>query len=307
MNEIMKTLAEHAGKVSIQETDDLLGRLIQPSQYIGHLFGMSYGNALVQVHDSDRKRTGGIPGLSFLVASRRADGVNFDNEDASVLLLRVLDAAPLPTDREAERLRVEAAQRASGIEEGKNWDDPDVIDSFTFMNLGFAGLNCRILGTFYVVKYQEKGIEKFRLQFGSDISNFYSNAALRAYKPNGDALRAIANYLDPELSFDPDLVGHRVQIGHVRYASTSRQGQNVDVVPVSIAPTDLLNMKTALFGMTRTGKSNTFKIIVKAIFELRYVLKERGRIGQLIFDINGRICQRERPGFHSDQERLEGQ
>jgi hypothetical protein len=245
---------------------------------------MSYGNALVQVHDSDRKRTGGIPGLSFLVASRKTDDLDFDNEDASVLLLRVLDSAPLPTDREAERLRVEAAQRASG-NEMKTWDDPEVIDSFTFMSLGFAGLKCRILGTFYVVTDARSG--KCRLQFGSDISNFYSNAALRAYKPTGDALRTIANYLDPELSFDPELVDHRVQIGSVRYASTARQGQNVLDVRVSIAPTDLLSMKTALFGMTRTGKSNTFKIIVKAIFELRYKLGDKGRIGQLIFDING--------------------
>jgi hypothetical protein len=87
MNEIMKTLVEHAGRLSIEKTDDLLGKLIQPDQYIGHLFGMSYGDALVQVHDNDRKRTGGIPGLSFLVASRRPEGANFDNEDASVLLV----------------------------------------------------------------------------------------------------------------------------------------------------------------------------------------------------------------------------
>ncbi len=37
----------------------------------------------------------------------------------------------------------------------------------------------------------------------------------------------------------------------------------------------MLNMKTALFGMTRTGKSNTTKIIAKSIFELRYKLAKR--------------------------------
>jgi hypothetical protein len=282
MNDVMTTLAAHAGAESVDATGRILGDLIQSDQYVGHVYSMSYGQALVQVHDSDRRLTGGIPGLSFSVASRKGPSDNFDTEDASVLLLRVLDAAPLPTDREAERLRVEAAQRAS-IEEARTWDSPEVIDSFTFNNLGFAGLKCRILGTFYVVKHGEK----LRLQFGSDISNFYSNAALRAYKPNGAALRVIANYLDPELSFDPELVGHRVEIGGVRYASTARQGQNIEQVRVSIAPTDLLNMKTALFGMTRTGKSNTAKIIVKAIFDLRYKLGEKGKIGQLIFDING--------------------
>ena len=37
-----------------------------------------------------------------------------------------------------------------------------------------------------------------------------------------------------------------------------------------MTPTDLLGQKTALFGMTRTGKSNTTKIILKAIFALRW-------------------------------------
>ncbi len=288
MDEVIRTLEAHAGAASLEETNKLLGALIQPEQSVGHVYSMSYGSALVQVHDHQRGKAGGIPGLSFLIATRKKpnDDLDFENESASVLLLRVIDSAPLPTDREAERLRVEAAQRVTGTEQ--TWDSPENIDAFTFNTLGFAGLKCRILGTFYVVKKKDKaGKEIHTLQFGSDISNFYSNAALTAYKPNGDGLSVIANYLDPELSFDPELVAYRVPIGNVRYASTARQGQNVEQVRVSIAPTDLLNMKTALFGMTRTGKSNTTKIIVKAIFELRYELMEKGKIGQLIFDING--------------------
>jgi hypothetical protein len=288
MDKIIEILEKHAGAASLEDTNRLLGALIQPDQTVGHVYSMSYGTALVQVHDHQRGKAGGIPGLSFLIATRKElkDELDFENESASVLLLRVLDASPLPTDREAERLRVEAAQRVTGTNE--TWDSPENIDAFTFNTLGFAGLKCRILGTFYVVRKKDKsGKEVLNLQFGSDISNFYSNSALKAYKPNGAALEVIANYLDPELSFDPDLVSHRVEIGNVRYASTARQGQNIEQVRVSIAPTDLLNMKTALFGMTRTGKSNTTKILIKSIFELRHKLKDKGKIGQLIFDING--------------------
>jgi hypothetical protein len=53
---------------------------------------------------------------------------------------------------------------------------------------------------------------------------------------------------------------------------------------------DLLNQKSALFGMTRTGKSNTTKIIAKSVFELRNLKDNEGkdiRIGQIIFDPNG--------------------
>jgi hypothetical protein len=288
VDKIIETLEKHAATAALEATNQLLCALIQPEQAVGHVYSMSYGTALVQVHDHQRGKAGGIPGLSFLIATRKepTDTLDFENESASVLLLRVLDAAPLPTDREAERLRVEAAQRVTGTDE--TWDSPENIDAFTFNTLGFAGLKCRILGTFYaVMKRDNFGKEHLRLQFGSDISNFYSNSALRAYKPNGQALQIIANYLDRELSFDPDLVDHRVEIGSVRYASTARQGQNIEQVRVSIAPTDLLNMKTALFGMTRTGKSNTTKILIKSIFELRHKLADRGKIGQLIFDING--------------------
>ena len=78
-----------------------------------------------------------------------------------------------------------------------------------------------------------------------------------------------------------------VNIGHVRYASTNRRFQQVASVPVSVTPTDLLGQKTALFGMTRTGKSNTTKIILKAIFALRWTAPDPLRIGQLVFDPNG--------------------
>ena len=61
----------------------------------------------------------------------------------------------------------------------------------------------------------------------------------------------------------------RVKLGFVRYASTNRKYQQVDDVPVYIYPADLLSQKSALFGMTRTGKSNTTKIIAKSVFELR--------------------------------------
>jgi hypothetical protein len=44
--------------------------------------------------------------------------------------------------------------------------------------------------------------------------------------------------------------------------------------------------RTALFGMTRTGKSNITKIVLKTIFELRWQ-PAAVRIGHVIFDPNG--------------------
>ena len=282
-SDVLSAVEQHSLSETAEDTQRLLGALIQSDQYVGEVYHMSYGQALVQVHDFFRRKAGGIPGLSFLVASRKRpeDTLDFRDEAASVLLLRVQDSAALPQDSEAVRLRVEAAQRVSGKD--ADWDSPDNIDPFTHNVLGFAGLKCRILGTFYVVERDGR----LSLKFGSDISNFYSNSALRVYKPNGAALRLIANHLDEDLSGGGELSSVRVEIGSVRYASTDRQGQHVDDVRVSIAPADLLNMKTALFGMTRTGKSNSTKIIAKSVYELRFDNPQHGRIGQLIFDING--------------------
>ena len=122
------------------------------------------------------------------------------------------------------------------------------------------------------------------LQFGSDISNYYPNRGLKVYKPNASALSAIVNYRDVNRVIE---VGQEVNIGEIRYASTNRAFQGVSDVRVHIAPEDLLNQKTALFGMTRTGKSNTTKIILKSVFELRFNKSKALRIGQVVFDPNG--------------------
>ena len=55
---------------------------------------------------------------------------------------------------------------------------------------------------------------------------------------------------------------------------------------VQMDPADLLARRTALFGMSRTGKSNTTKIVARAVFRLRG--QGSGlRVGQLILDPSG--------------------
>jgi hypothetical protein len=191
-----------------------------------------------------------------------------------------MDSAALPQDKEAERIRVETAQRISG-ENGKNWDDTGSMDVRTKNLLSFAGVQCRIIGTFFLEENPQNSEAPLNLKFGSDISNYYPNRGLKVYKPNGKALEMIVNYSDPA-----NIQGKKVKLGQVRYASTNRQHQNIDNVEVFIYPADLLSQKSALFGMTRTGKSNTTKIIAKSVFELR-TPEGQNRIGQIIFDPNG--------------------
>ena len=260
----------------------LLTSLFDPQDYVGEVFSLSYETALVQVHDYYRRQVGGIPALSFLVATRINPDEQFDAhaEDASVILLRVMDRANLPSDDEATMVRVELSREVSG-KIGVNWESQEVMDPETSHLLSFAGVNCRVIGTFYITQENIPGQPPTpRLSFGADISNYYPNQGLKVYKPKGDALSKIVNYRS-----EPSQ--HEVEIGHVRYASTNRQFQSVDDVQVSITPQDLSGQKTALFGMTRTGKSNTVKTIASAVFQMRWKPANKRRIGQIIFDPDG--------------------
>lgn len=261
-------------------------RLIQTDQYVGDVYSIGYETALVQIHDFHRKRVGGIPSLCFLIATRISprEPINYTEEDASIVLLRVLDAASLPGDAEAERIRVETAQRASGAE--VHWDASTYMDAATHNQLSFAGIKCQVIGTFFLdCLTDHEQPTSLVLRFGSDLSNYYPNRGLKVYKPRGNALFHIVNYRDP-LRTDGRTT-KSVPVGEVRYASTNRAFQGISNVRVELSPGDLLAQKTALFGMTRTGKSNTTKIILKSVFELRFAADKPFRIGQIVFDQDG--------------------
>lgn len=292
-----RSAAEAALKRERAEAEGLLGKLVQKDQYLGETLRMDFRNVTVQVHDHHRRQVGGIPHLSYLVASRVQPwktSIDWADEDASVLLLRVLGAAPTPSDMLDGIVRAEAARRATG-NETEHWDTGEYMDGYTRHQLSFAGLTCEVVGTFYLGRRDaQKGL--FELRFGTDINNFYPNKGLKVYKPIGEALREIVNFRDPSLTPDHPLEDYTVPIGSVRYASTNRPMQGVDEVEIRIPPVDLLAQRTALFGMSRTGKSNTTKIVARAIYNLRRAAEAPIRVGQIIFDYNGEYANENTQG-----------
>jgi len=288
LNKIFRKDQNRSAEEIAQEQFNLL---IQADQYVGDVYAIGYEAATVQIHDRYRMNVGGIPSLCFLIATRIAPGtpVDFTKEDSSVILLRVMDSAMTPNSSEAERIRFESAQRQSG--EPKHWDEEGAMDGTTAHLLSFAAVKCRVIGTFFLdLRSPDAQEDDIVMRFGSDISNYYPNRGLKVYKPNAAALRAIVNYRDPSRM---DQLSHRsVTVGEVRYASTNRSFQNVADVAVEMMPGDLVRQKTALFGMTRTGKSNSTKIILQSVFNLRFPDREHTdsppmQIGQIVFDPNG--------------------
>ncbi|MEM9526648.1 MAG: hypothetical protein AAGA31_08580, partial [Bacteroidota bacterium] len=138
MENALKQAYDNARSSEVQQ---MVQKLIQVDQYIGDVYSIGYNSANVIVHDFHRKQVGGIPSLSFLIATRldpEDEAIDFKKEDTSFILLRVMERASLPQDQEAERIRVETAQRVSGRTD-QNWDQNGTMDFRTRNLLSFAG------------------------------------------------------------------------------------------------------------------------------------------------------------------------
>lgn len=257
--------------------------------FVGRPFHLDYDRAHLLVADAWKSKVQGVPQGSFLLAY-------YENKDSveEALLLRVLRPAGLPTDQDVISSMVEYYKdnlRTTGTE--------TQLDTFTQYEFSFSGLECRILGTFY--KDNEGST-----RFGADVENFYSAHHYSVLKPHPDALELIVNFREGNVAGGPT----DIQIGRVRYSSSRRfEGLQGDV-PVYVSPQDFLGKRTALFGMTRTGKSNTVKKIIQATVDMSG--RAKGKLanadgadaaenltpfadggvpkypaGQIIFDING--------------------
>jgi hypothetical protein len=55
-----------------------LASLIEGDAYVGEVFSIGYDEGLVQIHDFNRQQVGGIPALSFLLATRITPGTTPD-------------------------------------------------------------------------------------------------------------------------------------------------------------------------------------------------------------------------------------
>ena len=252
--------------------------------FVGRPFCLDFDRCNMLVADAWKHEAKGIPQGCLLMAY-------YENENISeAILLRVLKPCSLPTD---------ASVVSSMVEYYKDDLSKDDLDSFTKYEFGFSGMECRVLGTFYK---DEEG----NTHFGADVENFYSAHHYRVFKPNSEALKLIVNYSSDQIAGS----GSQIKIGHVRYSSSRRFQEIEKNVPVYVSPNDFLGKRTALFGMTRTGKSNTVKRIIQATVEMSDLaeavlsptshesieeilepLNESGipkySVGQIIFDVNG--------------------
>lgn len=261
--------------------------------FVGRPFSLNYAAAFLLVADSWKQNAGGIPQGCFLLAYYQNEMENLDAAEA--ILLRVIQPTQLPTDSEIIGSMIEYYK--DDMRTGETRDSQ--LDTFTRYEFSFSGLECSVLGSFY---RDPLG----RVRFGADLENFFSAHNYAVIKPNQETLTAIVNYREEGTAGGPS----DIKIGRVRYSSSRRfQSRETEPVPVYVEAPDFAGKRTALFGMTRTGKSNTLKKIIQACVEMsshaprqmdgegespEEVLQPftddnhpKYPIGQIIFDING--------------------
>jgi len=238
-------------------------------------------------NDEWKQQVKGIPHNSFLIATslKEHQFASSDEIDKEIILLRVINSCKLPQDDILIKTKIDNYQNQKEIDSVVEDEDYDVL---TKNKMQFSGLECRVLGTFY--------LKDNLLKLGSDIENFSASLKMKVYMPDGKALETIVNYVDPLRKIKADeefkelgITKHvdPFKIGTVRYTSTDRlhRAKKDDLVSFSIQPSDFLARRTAVLGMTRTGKSNMIKQTVSVV---KNISKECNiKIGQLIYDING--------------------
>ena len=264
--------------------------------FVGNPFRIDYSNTSFLTCDDWKYNVGGIAQGCFLLAFYEND---FGDEVVhEALLLRALKPCSIPTDSSIISSRIEYFK-----EELKTSGKNRQIDQFTRFEFSCSGMECSILGTFYKT---EKGV----IEFGADLENFYSPHLYRVYKPTGKYLQYIVNLRDSDGPLNPN---SNFQMGNVRYSSSRK---NFEANPntnekVYMHTKDILGKRTALFGMTRTGKSNTVKKLIEATQELSAKSKNdssiniqsdvdpfdvneipKQKVGQIIFDINGEYANK---------------
>ena len=269
------------------ENTDILKILIQKDNFAGWVYSINYENALVITNDDWKLKVNGIPHNCFLIASSFDPDKYSEIEeiDKQIILLRVIKSSKLPQDDEMIKTKIEGFQKQkASFNEYENED----YDVYTKSRMQYSGLECRVLGTFYM--------KDEHLVLGSDIESFYSSLKLNVYVPKKDSLKEIVNYVDPirresaKKDFEKLGIKNEIKpfkIGSVRYTSTDRlhRTSTEDFVDFMIQPADFLARRTAVLGMTRTGKSNMIKQTISVV---KNIADECNiKIGQLIYDING--------------------
>jgi len=235
-------------------------------RYIGKFINISYKDATLITNDDVIFYNGGIPKSSFLIATLSKFEYDKMPVPEHFMLLKVTETAPTPATQEMTKTYLEWNKKAN----------PE-LDDFTKSDLKWSALKCEIVGQFY------KKNKSDNFDYASDLNFHMSPLNYNIYKPSKDILDIILNneFLSEKNTLIP------IKLGTYRPIENLLNIHNTSEIhpDVYIDGTDILGSRTAMFGKTRLGKSNTVKLLIKNM--TKKIKDTKYSVGQLIFDVNG--------------------
>lgn len=241
-----------------QQTGYKKAREYKKWRFVGYVLELGYSSATIITSDPYKIAVGGIPRNSLLIMVPR----NYTELPLHFTLLRVLESAPTPLSREVQQTYFELQKRSM----------PE-LDVFTQSELQWGALKTEVLGMFYP---NPDNLEK--IEFSSDINNFVSAHKYELYAPTDEVLHVIINSMVPSENCFP--IG-KLRLTECRLPVPGTPSPDVEA---HVSTLDFMGTRTAMFGKTRLGKSNTIKIIAQSLIE---TTQESKSVGQIVFDING--------------------
>ena len=271
-----------------------------PASVAGYVMELGYDAGVIITNDYYKLRVGGLPKNCFLLIRPgplqdlvRADEHGGDDQphpavgraqnlfelplrqraaaashlSPHLILARVLEPAATPLAQDVARTYFE--MRKSHAPE---------IDVFTRGELQWGAMRVAVLGTFFDHPDPDRVPP---IVFGGDVQNFLSPHLYSVHMPPPAVLEELINaFVDADT---------RRPIGSVRLTESLPAGA-ASRVQVFVSPADFIGSRTALFGKTRTGKSNTVKVIAQMVLDAS---RDGGaNVGQVIFDLNGEYAYR---------------
>lgn len=225
---------------------------------LGFLLSLNYADLSIVTCDPWKRKCGGVPRNSFVIFKLSPKAV--DKEDLPfcnrMILARVTDSVPTPVERDIQGTIFQIHKVQA------------LLDPVTQKELQWSALKASIVGTYFD--------DGKKISFGNDVDTFFSPHAYEVYVPSTDDLDKLINsFVSSQNPLD---------FGELRYTETPTFSQSGKVC-VKVDPRDFVGReyghRTALFGKTRFGKSNTIKVIADTILSSGIIT------GQVVFDPSG--------------------
>ena len=244
------------------------------SGYVGQGISATFQSIEFLVADGHKRDVGDslMPGR-FLIALRSTDAHNVIGQPRHealitqrIYLVRIADARQMPEAGStgdlcrrimAKRLEEAAAQEGGAVQALA----PELERHF------FYAIECTVVGSF-------TSNEDGQLYFAGDVGHIAPAVSYHLYRPDRDLMQMIINgTLTRE---------NRIDFGLLRVSESFAYLDEHLHAMVSV--NDIRGKRTAMFGKTRMGKSNTVKLVVQGMLD---ATASNRNVGQLIFDVNG--------------------